>query len=140
MPTYPKNSKCSHLGCKNPRSKLNSFCSEHGGKESLVRDYDAAYNTPAWRQIRQGQLSKHPLCQACLIEGRVTLALHVDHVFPWRQIGEQAFRRNIFNSLCQGHHSHKTALERKGIFECYRDKVEQFTDADYARVVAERAG
>lgn len=68
----------------------------------------------------------------------MTLALHVDHVFPWRRFGEQAFRRNIFQSLCQGHHSYKTGLEQRGIYEAYTDKVEQFTDDDYARVVSER--
>jgi hypothetical protein len=62
----------------------------------------------------------------------------VDHVFPWRRFGEQAFRRNIFQSLCQGHHSHKTGLEQRGIYEAYGEKVEQFTDDDYAFVVNQR--
>jgi 5-methylcytosine-specific restriction protein A len=140
MPTSPYNTKCGHLGCKNPRSKLNSYCLDHGGKESLSRDYDAIYNTAAWRQLRTAQLSRHPLCQACLVEGKVTLALHVDHVFPWRKFGEQAFKRNILQSLCQPHHSYKTGLEQRGIYEAYTDKVEQFTDDDYARIVAERLG
>ena len=135
MPTFPISTRCAQYGCRNPRSKLNTYCLDHGGKEALERDYDSIYSTRAWKQIRAAQMSLQPLCQACLIEGKVTQAAHVDHVFPWRKFGEQAFRRNIFSSLCHGHHSRKTALEQRGIYEAYTDKVEQFGDEDYGRVV-----
>lgn len=131
IPTAPYNTKCSHLGCKNPRSKLNGFCLDHGGRESLSRDYDKVYDTKAWKQIRAAQLSKHPLCQGCLVEGKVTLAYAVDHVFPWRQFGEQAFRRNLFQSLCHGHHSRKTALEQRGEYLWYTEVEKTLTEADW---------
>lgn len=119
MPYLPSNTKCQMLGCKNPRSKLNTFCMEHGGKQAVDRDYDDVYRTKAWKQIRRAELSKNPLCQACLIVGKVKLGQHVDHLFPWRQIGPQAFRKNVFQVLCQEHHSRKTQQERKGIIEHY---------------------
>lgn len=116
MPSVPYSTRCTQYGCRNPRSKLNSYCSEHGGKDSLSRDYDALYNTKAWKQIRTAHLSTQPLCQGCLAEGKVVQAAHVDHVFPWRQIGEEAFRRNIFQALCHSHHSYKTSKEAQGKF------------------------
>ena len=132
MPVAPYNNKCQMLGCKNPRSKLNSFCTEHGGKQTTDRDYDDVYKLKAWRQIRYAQLSKQPLCQACLIDGRVESGIHVDHLFPWRQIGPEAFRRNVFQVLCQEHHSHKTQQERKGIIEHYTlDGIKQVSLEDW---------
>ena len=136
MPYAPFNTKCQTFGCKAPRSKFNSFCLEHGGKDSTVRDYDDAYKSKAWRVIRQGQLSKQPLCQACLIEGRVAMGVHVDHLFPWRQIGPEAFRRNILQTLCHNHHGRKTAQERRGIIEQYTpDGIKTWAITDYPTLV-----
>jgi len=132
MPYAPYNSVCRELGCNNPRSKLNSFCLEHGGLQHTNEGKDNAYSNPAWRTIRRTQLSKQPLCQSCLTHGHIASALHVDHVFPWRQIGDHAFINNIFQSLCHECHSHKTAQERKGIFEHYtQDGIKNFTKGDY---------
>lgn len=132
MPTYPTNNKCEALGCKNIRSKLNSFCPEHGGKDYTYKETDSVYQTPAWRIIRQRQLSIQPLCQGCLTRGRVDAAKHVDHVFPWKQIGKHAFLNNVFQSLCPECHSHKTAQEQKGIYEHYtQDGVKEYTEHDY---------
>lgn len=132
MPYAPYNSVCRELGCKNPRSKLNSFCSEHGGLEHTNDGKDNAYSNPAWRTIRRAQLSKQPLCQSCLTRGQVNSATHVDHVFPWRHIGEHAFLNNIWQSLCTNCHSHKTGQERKGIYEHYtQDGIQTLTKDDY---------
>ena len=137
MPTYPSNSKCSELGCKEPRSKLNSYCTKHGGKDNMeARQTDSIYQTPAWRTVRQRQLSIQPLCQACLSRGKVEQAQHVDHVFPWKAIGKHAFLNNIFQSLCHADHSHKTKLERQGKYTHYTQKGEkEYTQADYAFMV-----
>lgn len=133
MPTYPSNSKCSELGCKEPRSKLNSYCTKHGGKDNMeARQTDSIYQTPAWRTVRQRQLSMQPLCQACLTRGKVEQAQHVDHVFPWKAIGKHAFLNNIFQSLCHADHSHKTKLERQGKYTHYTQEGEkEYTQADY---------
>jgi len=133
MPTAPFNQKCSHLGCKNPRSKLNSYCIDHGGKE-YIKEIDTLYQTPLWRAIRTTQISKQPLCQACLIDGKVEPAKHIDHVFPWKAYGEQAFSQNIFQSLCHAHHSHKTALERQGKYEHYTQHgIKTYVEGDYCK-------
>lgn len=72
-----------------------------------------------------------------MLEGIVTQATEVDHVFPWRQIDESAFFRNIFQGLCKEHHATKTALERRGIVKHYTDKVQTYRVADYQRILAE---
>ena len=136
MPVYPTNNKCAELGCKEPRSKLNSYCLKHGGMEYTARDKDSIYQTPAWRTVRRRQLSIQPLCVACLSRGRIEQAAHVDHVFPWKHIGQHAFLNNIFQSLCHADHSHKTALEQKGEYTHYTANGKKvYTKDDYAYVL-----
>lgn len=137
MPIYPHNIQCSELGCKEPRSRLNSFCLKHGGKDNMIRrDTDSIYQTPAWRTLRQRQLSIQPLCQACLIRGRVEAAQHVDHVFAWKHVGKHAFLRNVFQSLCHADHSHKTGLEKQGKYIHYTSEGErQYVISDYGYVM-----
>jgi hypothetical protein len=137
MPYAPFNTKCNELGCKEPRSKLNGFCIKHGGKQSIVKDTDKRYKTPAWASIRKRQLSLQPLCQACLSKGMIEAAKHVDHVFPWRQIGEHAFLHNLFQSLCPEHHSYKTGKERQGVFLMWCSDGEiALTEHDYQTQIA----
>jgi 5-methylcytosine-specific restriction protein A len=132
MPSVPKATKCSHLGCPNTRSKLNTFCLEHGGLQHTNHGKENQYGNPAWRTIRRAQLSKQPLCQSCLINGQIVSANHVDHVFPWRQIGEHSFLHNIFQSLCHECHSYKTGQERKGVYYHFSTQGTQaLTQADY---------
>lgn len=134
MPSVPSYTKCQHLGCKEKRSRFNSFCLAHGGRDTLPvskkrAEQNALYNTGYWRSIRAVQLSKHPLCASCLTVGRVTPANHVDHVFPWTQINEEAFYRNIFQSLCHSCHGEKTYWEQQGVIKLYG--VRDLTLKDY---------
>ena len=144
MPTVPTATKCTTLGCKNHRSLYNSNCIEHGGRDEIDytgtkskerRDSDGLYGQRHWRTFRQAQLSQHPLCAACMSEGRVIQAEHVDHVFPWKQIGKHAFYRNIYQSLCEEHHREKTWLERKGTCRRYGNPIIDYVLTDYLRIV-----
>jgi 5-methylcytosine-specific restriction endonuclease McrA len=137
MPTYPSNKLCAEFNCKNSRAKLSSYCTIHGGRDTMpTRDSDSIYQTPAWRSVRQRQLSMQPLCQACLSRGKVEQAQHVDHVFAWKHIGRHAFLNNIFQSLCQPDHSHKTAMERQGVYTHYTPDGERtYTKDDYTFIV-----
>jgi 5-methylcytosine-specific restriction endonuclease McrA len=65
----------------------------------------------------------------------VASAKHVDHLFPWSWIGEQAFYRNIFQSLCHECHSHKTSLEQDGIIMHYTNPPKEYKLNDYALVM-----
>jgi 5-methylcytosine-specific restriction endonuclease McrA len=58
-----------------------------------------------WREkVRPMQLRHFPLCCMCQAEGRITAALHVDHVQPIRDGGAPFDPANL-RSLCASHHS-----------------------------------
>lgn len=143
MPTIPSYNKCGELGCTNPKSKLNRFCLEHGGKDVRYeaptkerREFNSMYQTPMWQSARRRQLSKQPLCACCLSKGIITSATHIDHVFPWSYIGKEAFFNNLFQSLCLECHSYKTSLEAKGIMRYFREHgATDYSLSDYARIV-----
>ena len=145
MPTVPSSTVCSTLGCKNTKARFSSLCVEHGGRDTFNhkkyndtkhrKEAVSKYNSSQWRSFRQIQLSKHPLCAGCQADGIITPALHVDHIFPWRQIGIQAFTHNIYQSLCLSCHTSKTQLEAKGIFRRYGTPNKDYTLKDYRLVV-----
>lgn len=144
MPSTPSNPYCLELGCKNPKSKFNRFCMEHGGKDKQIfktkRDSqrwenNAKYNTKQWETLRQIQLSRYPLCAGCEAEGIVTAANTVDHVFPWTHISEEAFFINLFQSLCPTHHATKTQLEQRGRYKRFGKPSIEYVKADYARIL-----
>lgn len=135
MPIIPRSTVCDTLQCKAPRVPGSAHCEAHGGKPKVSatrRESNRAYKTRQWESIRAGQLSRVPLCQACALDHRVTLAAHVDHVFPWRIIGGNSFAVNLFQSLCPAHHSLKTASESKGVFLHYAPEgVRTLSASDY---------
>lgn len=143
MPILPSNTKCATLGCKNKRSKFSSQCLDHGGRD-LQRAYNnteqrkernALYKTAQWQTHRKVILSRNPICAACLIEGIVTPATEIDHVFPWSQIGQEAFYINLFQSLCKPHHTYKTAQEQRGLILYYNHTQIEYSINDYQRIV-----
>ena len=146
MPTVPSNPKCSTLGCKNPKAKQGGVCLEHGGRDTYNhkrynktdRRLDASdkYNSKFWHELRQIQLSTHPLCASCLSDNIVKSAEHIDHIFPWQHIGAQAFTHNIFQSLCGSCHSAKTALEQRGVYRFYGAMNKDYALSDYDSIVA----
>lgn len=121
MPSLPTNNKCGHLGCKSKKAKMGGYCLEHGGRNYSRADdkrkaFNSMYYTKFWKQTKAIQLSKQPLCQCCLVEGKVRSASHVDHLFAWKHIGDEAFKQNIFQSLCTSCHTYKTMKEQEGIY------------------------
>jgi 5-methylcytosine-specific restriction protein A len=140
MPTVPSNTKCSHLNCKEQRTKYNSYCAEHGGVKIDTEDrkqFNSMYQSPQWRAKRKIELSRNTLCASCLHKGRVTQAVHVDHVFAWNKLGKDAFYNNLFQSLCPECHSYKTGQEQKGIYMWWHDgKEEALKKTDFMRLIA----
>ena len=132
MPTVPKYSKCRELGCNNPKTYRSTFCVQHGGGTTEKgKENNKLYGTAFWKKQRKIQLSKNPLCAACLLEGKVVQAEHIDHVFPHRQ-DQSKFKSNLFKSLCVSHHTLKTQEENKGIYLFYSPNgMINYTDNDY---------
>ena len=147
MPTVPSSTVCSTLGCKNTKARFSSLCVEHGGRDTFNhkkyndtkhrKKAESKYNSSQWRSFRQIQLSKHPICASCATEAVITPACHIDHLFPWSHLGDHAFIRNIFQSLCASCHTHKTQLEAKGIYRMYGTPNRDYIASDYHRVIAE---
>ena len=143
MPVAPYNLRCSHLGCNNARSKFNLLCVEHGGRDTpryytnvARQEAHKMYDSAQWKRLRRIKLSENPLCAGCLTEGKVTPASDIDHLFPWRQLGKEAFYVNRFQSLCHEHHSMKTQQERKGVYIYWRNQVKtEFGLDDYKRLL-----
>lgn len=143
MPILPSNTKCATLGCKNKRSRYSTHCLDHGGRDEQRtynnkeerKERNAYYSTAQWARHRQLILSHSPLCKACYLEGIITPATEVDHVFPWSQIGEQAFYHNLFQALCKACHTYKTAQEQRGVILFYSHTQIEYTLADYKRIV-----
>ena len=143
MPTAPSNTKCASLGCKANRSKMSTFCIDHGGRDTYIekksderKKFNAMYNSGAWKRQRQITLSKQPICQSCLTQGHIRSANEVDHLFAWSAFGKQSFTRNVFQALCGECHKHKTALEQKGIYRHFTNgKVVDYQLTDYVIVV-----
>jgi len=133
MPTMPR-PQCDEYQCKAHSVKGSRYCETHTQSKAPTIErqaFNAQYKTAAWAAIRARQLSGFPLCAACLIDGRITAASHVDHVFAWQTIGAQAFTRNLFQSLCPECHGVKSGLEKRGIFRHYTDKAQDYTAQDY---------
>lgn len=113
---------------------------EHGGKgyndTAKRKQSNAKYYTAQWQRARMRQLSTQPLCQCCILAGKVTQATEVDHLFAWQHIGDEAFYANVFQSLCKNCHTNKGALERQGIYRHYTDTIVDYSKHDYPALVA----
>jgi 5-methylcytosine-specific restriction enzyme A len=138
VPSTPVYTKCRELGCQNKKTTRSAFCVEHGGGiTEKGKANSKLYSSAAWRGQRKAQLSRSPLCVACLLEGKVIQAEHIDHVFPHRQNPDR-FKRNIFQSLCASCHTLKTQMESRGVYWHYTTAgVRQYNEADYNRVVGQ---
>jgi 5-methylcytosine-specific restriction protein A len=138
MPYTPVSDKCRELGCNNLKTNRSAFCIIHGGEKTQKdKDNSKLYSTAYWKKQRIAQLSKAPLCQACLLEGRVIEAVAIDHIFPHRQDANK-FKNNLFQSLCVPHHTLKTQEENDGKYLYYSPNgLITYTDADYGQALNE---
>ena len=140
MPSLPK-TQCSQYHCHQPARAGSSLCEQHAPQAAIKeqrRLSNAEYKKAAWLSIRASQLSREPLCAACMHEGRVAAAEHVDHLFALNHNNSTSFKINIFQSLCAAHHSLKTSLEQKGKYRHYSiNGVIDYSLTDYQKVINE---
>lgn len=121
---------CAYAGCRKPVPVGTKYCDEHKARGE-ARDKEYAERREKRRAERKGTASArgygyrwqqmaaafrkaHPLCAACLAEGRYTPAACVDHIIP--HCGDPAllYDTNNLQSLCWSCHSRKTASEDGG--------------------------
>ena len=107
MPRKPRR-PCGVTGCPNLAVDGGMYCQEHAKKRQ--RDYDR-YKRPSdygnrygreWKRIRARYVLRHPLCERCLKEGRLTSVEEVHHILPISQGGDH--RESNLMSLCQSCH------------------------------------
>lgn len=106
MPYKPKR-PCSFPGCG--RLTDGRFCDEH--RQAAELQYNQYLRDPdtnkrygrAWKKIRARFLLRHPLCEQCLREGRLTPAEEVHHILPLASGGTND-EGNLM-ALCKSCHS-----------------------------------
>ncbi len=121
---------CKYPGCRKPVPLCAKYCEAHkAAGEARVAQYKAAREARRcertgssakrgygyrWQRLRAAFLREHPLCEACLLQGRATPATDVDHIKPHR--GDQDLMWDVDNlqALCHACHSKKTAREDGG--------------------------
>ncbi len=110
MPKRPKK-PCAYPSC--PRLTDERYCEKH--KKLAVKQYDKYGRSPEvkkrygwqWQKVRRAFLAKHPLCEMCEKEHRLTKATEVHHILPLAA-GGTSDEDNLM-PLCKVCHSRITA-------------------------------
>ena len=68
------------------------------------------YKTKEWKELRLSQLMKQPLCECCLLDGRVTPAIDVHHIISFTDYTGNArlywaYNADNLSSLCKFCHN-----------------------------------
>lgn len=66
--------------------------------------YAYLYYTAAWKKLRAAQLLKQPLCEYCLLVGRVTVATVANHDPPHKGDADAFFDPDRLKSACKTCH------------------------------------
>lgn len=73
------------------------------------------YNTQRWQRYRRTKLQQNPLCEYCLNEGQLTVAVAVDHIIPINKGGDPYPPLDHVLSCCTSCHNRKTRIvEQQG--------------------------
>lgn len=111
MPSRPK-TPCRHPGCAALVPYGTKYCEVHKPMhpEEVRSASDRGYGS-AWNRARKKYLAAHPLCVACMKEGRYVKATDVDHIIPHRGDRVLFWDQSNWQALCHRHHSMKTRNE-----------------------------
>ena len=110
LPWKPKK-PCAYPGCK--ELTKGRYCEQH--QKLMDKYYDTHERSPvskkrygrAWKRIRDSYIGKHPLCEMCLKNNKITLATEVHHIRPLSRGGTHD-EENLM-ALCKPCHSKITA-------------------------------
>lgn len=109
--------RCGFQGC--PNLTLERYCPEHQRQARAISDRkrgttkERGYDSDWERVAQQRRELDAYLCQACLLEERLTASKLVDHIYPIHIRPD--WRLEIANTqvLCRDHHSHKTSQDNQ---------------------------
>ncbi|MEM6320638.1 MAG: HNH endonuclease signature motif containing protein [Bacteroidota bacterium] len=81
-------------------------------KRKFQRRHDDSkfYATPRWRKTRKVYLNRHPFCQICLWQNKVSEAKALDHLIRVQSGGAKFDIRNLMG-MCERHHNIKSGKE-----------------------------
>jgi len=113
---YRSRKICNHHGCGAAYEGAGGYCEAHKALHArqVGRDYEATRRDQGkarfergglWRKIRAAYLAHHTLCEDCVAEGRVTIALDVHHIDGDYLRNDDANLR----ALCRACHNARTA-------------------------------
>jgi len=113
MPKKPLH-PCGHVGC--PELTRDPYCPKHTKEVKQRYDKDRPNATERgynyrWQKARRYFLKKHPLCEICKAEGRLTAATVVDHIIPHRGDKRLFWNKDNWQALCKRCHDIKTVRE-----------------------------
>ena len=108
MPRTPRR-PCRFPGCPN-LCDSGVYCREHRrySTDHVRGSADARGYNAEWRRDRKAFLQKHPLCEECRKDGRLTPATVVDHIIPHRGDRKLFWDENNWPPLCKDCHDRKT--------------------------------
>ena len=66
------------------------------------------YTTQRWQRLRLAKLRDHPLCETCLEQGRLEVAVAVDHIVAVKAGGDPYPALDQLRSLCERCHNRKS--------------------------------
>jgi 5-methylcytosine-specific restriction enzyme A len=116
LPYAPKH-PCNYPMC--PELTHSRYCETHvrvtrSESDKRRKGHNKHYNTADWQRKRKRWLSKNPFCQHVMPDGLPCNkpGNTVDHVVPLNDGG--ADDESNYQTLCQSHHSYKTAKFDRG--------------------------
>ena len=84
-----------------------AYCHKHRPAPA-PKEADPFYLSVQWRAFRDWYISRHPVCEQCEKDGRLTRATMVDHIVELKDGGAAISESNV-QSLCWKCHGVKTA-------------------------------
>ena len=104
MPRKPK-CPCRYPGCPNLSDEV--YCEVHRALFARENAASRGYGSQ-WRTARARFLRNHPLCAACMKQGKLIPATVVDHIIPHRGDKKLFWDESNWQPLCESCHNHKT--------------------------------
>ena len=101
---------CAAFPCFYLAEDRSAYCHRHQPARA-PKETDPFYLTVQWRKFRDWYITRHPICEMCEKEGRLTPAVMVDHIVEIRDGGALTSEENA-QSLCWRCHGEKTANEK----------------------------
>lgn len=104
---------CPAPGCRvlirYPQKRCPAHATPERTRSAAGVERQKLYNNRRWRERSAAHKNEHPLCEACLRQGRTTAVYATDHVIPHRGDLTLFWDESNWESACEACHNAKTA-------------------------------